>query len=85
MRLVVLTTLASLMPVQSWACSLCLAENEESRIAFIGTTILLTLLPLAVFGGVIRWIVRRAEENRAAEEAEFLRPMDPSGSQPPTP
>ena len=84
MRLAVLTTLLSFVPPQVWACSLCLSENEESRIAFIGTTILLTLLPLAIFGGTVRWIVRRAEANRAAEEAEFLRPMDPSGSQPPT-
>ena len=59
-------------PSWSWACALCLAENEESRMAFIGTTILLTVIPLAVIGGTVRWAVKKAEENRIADEQEAL-------------
>ena len=84
MRLALLTVLFSSLPAQVWACSLCLSENEESRIAFIGTTILLTLLPLAVFGGTVRWIVRRAEANREAEDAQSLGGMERGEVPPPT-
>jgi hypothetical protein len=43
------------------ACGVCFTGREDdARIAFIGTTVLLTLLPLAMIGGVTWWLWRRA-------------------------
>lgn len=44
-----------------YACAVCFSGREdEARIAFIGTTVLLTLLPLVMIGGVAWWLWRRA-------------------------
>jgi hypothetical protein len=45
------------------ACAVCFSGREDgARIAFIGTTALLTLLPLVMIGGVAWWLWRRACE-----------------------
>jgi hypothetical protein len=41
------------------ACSVCSGGGEESKTAFIITTIGLSVLPLALFGGIGWWIWRR--------------------------
>lgn len=46
------------------ACSVCFVAEEETRVAFLVTTGLLTLLPLAFAGGVVWWLVKRAREAR---------------------
>lgn len=52
--------LGSLASVAS-ACPVCFsAKDEAQRQAFFDTTVFLTLLPLALVGGVIYWIARRA-------------------------
>jgi hypothetical protein len=64
------------MPVLVHACPLCFAaKNDANRVAFLGTTLLLTGLPIAMIGGFIFWIVRRlealdSEEQRAPSVAE---------------
>jgi hypothetical protein len=43
------------------ACPVCFsAKNEQNRIAFIATTVFLSLLPLALIGGGVVWLRRRA-------------------------
>ncbi|MEZ4288821.1 MAG: hypothetical protein R3A47_11935 [Polyangiales bacterium] len=44
----------------AFACPLCIAAKEESRLAFVSTTAFLSLLPLGLIGGTIWWIRRRA-------------------------
>jgi hypothetical protein len=47
-------------------------RDDETAAAFFGTTILLSLLPLAFVGGLILWLRRRAralEAERRAREA----------------
>jgi hypothetical protein len=51
--------LAWLTPVAAAACSVCFSGSEESRAAFIGTTVFLSVLPLAMIGGLVWWIRRR--------------------------
>ena len=43
------------------ACAVCFDASAENRGAFLGTTILLTLLPLAMIGGVSFVVWRRAK------------------------
>lgn len=64
-----LAALLALAPRAAWACSVCSAgRDDETRVAFLVTTGLLTVLPLAMVGGLAWWLWRRARE-LAAEEA----------------
>jgi hypothetical protein len=46
------------LPDLASACPVCMPEDDESRMAFLSTTLFLTVLPLAVVGGALgflRW------------------------------
>lgn len=59
--LAILTTLAIFFIAEpAFACAVCFDAKEGTREAFLGTTILLSLLPLAMVGGVILWLWRRS-------------------------
>jgi hypothetical protein len=62
----------ALMPRASVACAVCFTGKDDgSRLTFIFTTALLTLLPLLLIGGTVWWLRRRfAELDR---ETELLR------------
>jgi len=47
------------LPDSSVACSVCFDATDENRSAFIGTTIFLSLFPLAMIGGGLWWLSRR--------------------------
>jgi hypothetical protein len=50
------------------ACPVCFsAKDEAQRQAFFDTTIFLTLLPLAMIGGVIYWVGRRSRQLEAEQ------------------
>ena len=56
----------TIAPDVARACSVCSAgRDDETRAAFIATTIALSVLPLALIGGFVWWIRRRV---RAIEE-----------------
>ena len=66
----VLVAVLWLVPETASACTVCMGgQEEESRIAFIGTTAMMTFLPLTVLGFVITWFVRRTLE-RERQDAE---------------
>ena len=53
-------------PIVAFACPVCFAAKDEAnRVAFLGTTLLLTGLPLAMMGGFIFWIARRMQAQDA--------------------
>ena len=55
------------------ACTVCSGGQEEaSRKAFVGTTALLTFLPLLVVGTVVTLFVRRTLAQERLEESERL-------------
>jgi hypothetical protein len=58
---------ALLLPSSALACAACVAAADRNRTFFI-MTIVLSLLPLAMIGGGLLWIARRA---RGALSAEF--------------
>jgi hypothetical protein len=63
-RLVALAIAALVLaPRAALACSVCTAGREdEAQAAFLGTTALLSVLPLALIGGFVWWIRRRSRE-----------------------
>jgi hypothetical protein len=72
-------------PALALACPVCFsAKNEATRIAFLGTTVFLTALPLFLIGGVGLWLARRVEQAER-EHAELagtttpvLKPVPPT-------
>jgi hypothetical protein len=52
-----------LVPNLATACSVCFTGRaDETRVAFIVTTGLMTALPLLLIGSVIWWLRRRAQQ-----------------------
>ncbi|MEM7138295.1 MAG: hypothetical protein AAF500_17070 [Myxococcota bacterium] len=51
------------------ACPTCASPLEENRQAFVDTTILLTLVPLAMIGGFVWWLRRKARSLETPEIA----------------
>jgi heme/copper-type cytochrome/quinol oxidase subunit 2 len=67
-------------PRAAEACSVCTAgREEENQLAFILTTIFLSITPLLMVGGVLLFIVRRirAAERESAEPPSAHIPLTP--------
>jgi len=62
------------MPSVSMACAVCGPGDEQSRMAFLISTIALSLLPLGMMGGLIFWLWRRAVKHAEAQEVEIQQP-----------
>lgn len=52
--------LTMLWPVAAHACPVCFAANDRNRAAFLGTTIMLSLLPLGMLAAGAIWFAKRA-------------------------
>lgn len=57
-----------LLPEAAAACPVCFSGTEENRLAFLGTTVLLSLLPLGMVAGAGLWIRKRAREQDDGSE-----------------
>lgn len=51
---------------QAWACAVCVVPSRDTAMAFLGTAVLLSVLPLALIGGIGVWLHRRVR--RAAHQ-----------------
>ena len=76
-----LVALLVLAPRIALACPVCMGGRDDAtRAAFLLTTAFLTVLPLALIGGVVWWLTRRArtlEQQRGASGAAAPR-LDPA-------
>lgn len=71
-----LAALLLLAPRASQACYVCMSgRDDETRTAFLLTTVFLSVLPLLFIGGLVWWLRRRAR----ALEAEGAEPVLSSG------
>ncbi len=52
--------LASLPAQQALACAVCFSGRDESRVAYLLTTIFMTSLPILALGAGIFWVVKKA-------------------------
>lgn len=60
-------------PEVAQACAVCFSgKDDETRVAFIITSVLLTFLPILLVGGVVAWIVRRVRQLERAEAAQAV-------------
>lgn len=53
-----------LLPETAWACPVCFDPRDENRVAFLATTVFLSLVPLGMVGGLGLWLRKRARELR---------------------
>ncbi len=66
---------AAALPEAAAACSVCYAGAEESRKAFLFTTVLLSLLPIGMFGALGWWVWRYVREVEAASAQPTTAPI----------
>jgi hypothetical protein len=52
----------ALLPDAAAACPVCFDPREENRMAFLATTVFLSLLPLGMVAGAGLWVRRRVRE-----------------------
>jgi heme/copper-type cytochrome/quinol oxidase subunit 2 len=57
----------AVLPDAAAACSVCYAGAEESRKAFLFTTVLLSVLPLGMIGALAWWVWRTARDADRAD------------------
>lgn len=63
-----LATLLVSSPRLAHACAVCMSGREDDvQAAFIGTTVLLSVLPLIAVGAALFWLRRRLRELERAE------------------
>jgi hypothetical protein len=58
--------LASLPAQQALACAVCFSGRDESRVAYLLTTLFMTSIPIVALAAGIYWVVKKAN---AAEQA----------------
>ena len=76
---------AHVLPSAAFACAVCGGGVERSRMAFFGTTILLSLLPLALMAGGFLWIARHARGRLQGEFEDRDSPAAPVVARTPEP
>jgi hypothetical protein len=52
----------ALLPDAAAACSVCLGGDEDSRKAFLFTTVLLSMLPISMIGALAWWVWRSVRD-----------------------
>lgn len=63
--------LLALAPGVAQACSVCFSATDEARLAFLGTTIFMSVLPVALIVGAGLWLRRRLLEAQQRDAAAF--------------
>jgi hypothetical protein len=75
-RAIFLTVLALLLlvPDVAHACPVCFDPREENRLAFLATTLFLSLFPLSMVGGAGLWLRKRVRELRGLPPGDETQP-----------
>ncbi len=70
LTLAVMISTVLLVPRLAAACAVCFTgRTDETRIAFIATTGLMTALPILLIGSLVWWLGRRAHQIRDEHES----------------
>lgn len=66
--------LALALPGAAHACAMCIsAQDDAVQAAFAIASVFLSVTPLAMIGGIVWWLRRRARQIRAEEAAGVIR------------
>lgn len=72
--LLLAAVLLPVLPGGAAACAVCFDTTAENRMAFMVTTVILSLLPLGMVGGAGVWLRRRSRELDEQERGEQPNP-----------
>jgi MYXO-CTERM domain-containing protein len=61
------------------ACAVCGAGNDPSQGSYVTMSIIISLLPLAMLGGILAWVIIRVRAN-AAEAAASAQKIEDGGT-----
>jgi hypothetical protein len=69
-------------PGVAWACPACYSAGGEGMLAYLWTAVLLSILPLAMIGGIVVTVRRRTRAHRLSVEPDGQSPgqVGPTGS-----
>ncbi len=72
----VVVTLVAMWSADAFACPSCVDPREANTNAFLGSTVALSLIPLAFIFGVVAWVVKHERAaNLAAAAAKDATPL----------
>lgn len=54
--------LLTVLPQVALACPVCFDPRDENRLAFLGTTVFLSLVPLAIVAGTLLFLRHRSRQ-----------------------
>lgn len=69
--------LLALLPDLAYACPVCFDPREENRVAFLATTVFMSLIPLGMVGGLGMWLRKRARDLKGPAPDDPDRDSDP--------
>lgn len=64
------------LPDVAHACAVCFDPSDENRVAFLATTVFMSLFPLGMVGGLGLWLRKRMREIGGLEPLEESRPEE---------
>lgn len=67
---VIALALLVVLPDVAHACPVCFDPRDENRVAFLATTVFMSLFPLGMVGGLGLWLRKRARELRGLPPLE---------------
>lgn len=78
MRIALAALALALLPAQqALACAVCFSGRDESRVAYLLTTLFMTALPIVALAAGIAWVVRKAAAQHDAPPPAADRSPDP--------
>ena len=73
MRYLLGVSIVLLSPMWAQACAVCSDGEKQNAMAFFWTTLLLTLLPLGLLAGLVRWVQKRSRQVREMDTRDLGR------------
>ena len=73
MRVIVVLVFAFLLPQWALACAVCSDGEKQNAMAFFWTTVFLTLLPLGLLAGLVRWVQKKSRPQADLEARDLSR------------
>jgi hypothetical protein len=78
MRSILAATALALLPAQqALASAVCFSGRDESRVAYLLTTLFMTAIPIAALAAGIVWVVRKAARQHDASPGRAEHGTDP--------
>ena len=81
-RVLLATAALHFVPAAAWACPACIVTDPKNANTYLGMTLMMSILPLGMLGGLIYWFWRRysqkpssASQTRPAMASELLAGM----------